>query len=673
MSRSMALTSKMLVFGAAGVGKSTLIKQMIADSEEKYDESKMLPECGDHVRGVTKFVTSYRTRINSRDWLIYDTPGIGDADRDAEEVIKMLCNKLFNNPVNAIILCVPAGDRYGTAPQLLTKFCSLLLERSRWDTLLIVGTKKDKLTKKKGEKWVRQVVKLVNQEYDGNISEENIVLVSSKVEPDLEDSDDEGVNADINSLYCRFRAIELSGIQLRQPTTDEFVKIMKSSGFKVEGRKIARMYEHYIAAAKRCWGSWKEGITNLPAAIAKGDLLETLFYLGSSTHLPIAASFGLMATFSYAIQTDTSPLEYLRLDLPTNEERDCALLSAVIYEINALTYWDSHFLKKNLANSSEAVHCYFVQEVKDRGDIPVLLVAKGLTLYVVFRGTNCGLNWATNLNANPSQPGWLVNWTPNVCVHSGIGNLTEQCFIRNFDTISKMVEKYKIETVIYSGHSLGGAIAQTMTCMSLAKKQKYISGSEKIVSWERAGMVEFRAVTFAAPMIFSMPPVKDQKQRKWRESFVQHFNSRYVIKNWIFGMDLIPHLPGNIDFVVPACKYITSLKIKKKFFAAPLFGVTEGIFGELQSQINKSDLRILKQYRHIGAICYISSIKAPNGKDTNYTLECLLPDDFLKKAKFFEDPFIIDHHSILPFRVKELLKINKQRRCVKQLEDEFKE
>ena len=127
-----------------------------------------------------------------------------------------------------------------------------------------------------------------------------------------------------------------------------------------------------------------------------------------------------------------------------------------------------------------------------------------LCLFVAFAGTHTGPDWTTNLSLAPvSEPklGGKVH-----------GGFLERCRCLKFQFMHRMVEHFGCDAIIFTGHSLGGAVSH-LSCLSAKRLEEFARLEIPICS-----------VVFGAPLCVCEQVAKDVERLEWTDSFVNIVN-----------------------------------------------------------------------------------------------------------------------------------------------------
>ncbi|KXN68905.1 alpha/beta-hydrolase [Conidiobolus coronatus NRRL 28638] len=98
-----------------------------------------------------------------------------------------------------------------------------------------------------------------------------------------------------------------------------------------------------------------------------------------------------------------------------------------------------------------------------------------------YRGTNEISNWLYNLNID-LIPAGLNGTYKDAELHEGFNDMTNSLFEQTKNTLKNLIGKYPDYKLVFTGHSLGGAIA-TLTAFKL--------GEQKFINWEKLNVITY--------------------------------------------------------------------------------------------------------------------------------------------------------------------------------------
>ena len=134
----------------------------------------------------------------------------------------------------------------------------------------------------------------------------------------------------------------------------------------------------------------------------------------------------------------------------------------------------------------------------------VLTIGSRPCLVVAFAGTHQDGDWTTNLTIGPS-----TSQDFGGSVHGGF--LT-RCEHVKFSFLHRLATKYQCKTIIFSGHSLGGAISH-LSCLFALRKPEFQD-------------FEIYSCAFAAPFVFCQQVCKAVADHDWSTHFVNFVNPK---------------------------------------------------------------------------------------------------------------------------------------------------
>ena len=154
-SRTAELPLLILVIGRTADGKSSILRE-VAHPDENGEEIAVkgwpitnptvtVPE-GTWPNGTTKELNQYsgKEKINGRDVLWIDTPGIGDGDVGVAELLALLQEQFDSHSIDLLVVTHKLTKaNLCTSRQIAMRMMDLGLVKDAWKNVIIVGTHRD--------------------------------------------------------------------------------------------------------------------------------------------------------------------------------------------------------------------------------------------------------------------------------------------------------------------------------------------------------------------------------------------------------------------------------------------------------------------------------------------------------------------------------------------------
>jgi len=663
----LGVVKKIVVLGAAGVGKSSLVNALLDETTKnlkemwgpRYDwrnlsgnENLEAPESGLDAKGVTKAPHDYYVYIGGKYIKLIDTPGIGESDTQIQDLLNMLNNHVFGADIEGVLMVTLCSERFGFVAQFMTEiFRKLMPSGNGWESLIVVGTKRDKNDEDEIEFWMKSFLGAMNERLGGKkkvVPEKNIVTVACKKPGQYQ----------LRELTDLIRMMKFDSFAVIRPSADEIWDIMNAAGFKIRIKPLVmRICSDFIksvvgaaaAGGSAAFGAAAYGCT----AVATG---------GASI---AAAGLGVLGAWASGMMDDVEEKlpDSLVLEFETKQEalKISSFLSCVVYEIARI----SHNKKRMecLQNGIEKV-------LKPRDDVysfgiwamrtfAIWLVWNN-TYYISFKGSTDLNDWFCNLGAAPSKGHWWKELHPHIEVHSGIGKAAEDFLRLYLNSICHNIRKQKVLNVFLTGHSLGGGVAQVVKLMLEGQVRSGFDMMTKSSTATRRKLTEIlkrnkpnvSVITFAAPSVFSFPKVTPRAEKD-RQEVIKSI--RHLIVNYVYALDVVPRLPAHVDFAKAALQCLSTDMVDSM---VEDYWVVNFFFGQvIKSSVKAFIVDKLRSYRkvlntelfyeHVGVIHYLSRYTSKRNPKT----QSLLPTEF-KAIKFKNDigkGSIVDDHMVFPY------------------------
>lgn len=271
-------------------------------------------------------------------------------------------------------------------------------------------------------------------------------------------------------------------------------------------------------------------------------------------------------------------------------------------------------------------HCRLLKSSRSQGVYPpAAVVVRSHKMYIAWRGTDSVMDVLTDTNCRPIV-GYWTEMMPEILAHTGMNGMLQTFMTEQIRAIQDIVDKFQVDKIICSGHSLGGGIAQIALLSMYGLRQSKFTQLENVTGkvystplYQTFKKVELCAIVFAAPMVFHVPESPSDMTTRFLESFLE-FNCI----NFVFDNDLVPRMPGHVEFIKEALTDIAKDEINKQFKNV-FVGVVSSyvMFAVQRSIVNKAAKIIgsihdsladdMRMYRHTSTIIHFD-YKDKNGE-----------------------------------------------------------
>lgn len=136
---------------------------------------------------------------------------------------------------------------------------------------------------------------------------------------------------------------------------------------------------------------------------------------------------------------------------------------------------------------------------------------------VAVRGTDERADWGQNLDL-----AWEDDDESDGRIHHGFSEAAVALWVA---TVHDFIRRSGATTIIFTGHSLGGAVATLLACLALRARTLNFG-----VHWSRPYLITFGS-----------PRVGDGRWAKWMDHYLQDRVIRFVNNN-----DVVPHIPSRL-------------------------------------------------------------------------------------------------------------------------------
>lgn len=305
----------------------------------------------------------------------------------------------------------------------------------------------------------------------------------------------------------------------------------------------------------------------------------------SPDRVPLGAETEIWKNLSERFLQETPTVE-----LNSSDEKACAMLCNSLYRMMELDLEEdfSDGFKEVMRNDFKRKDLGAVMDAwcAPRSAIEQHMVGSIIfekTLIVAICGSSKDADWLTNFDGTPSRDPYFNETFPNMRVHNGFCGLVRDLFCNYVNPpkgvrtdyrlpLLEIAKRNGVTRVIITGHSLGGGCAQLALFMSLCEQRhpKERSGKRSDLFPDNTDQLEyfktldFTAITFAAPMVFYFDANKLEEKEK---IFCEEFQRRS--ENFVFTVDIVPHLPGDLKWLTAAKEDLKLLARNKAMSKLP--------------------------------------------------------------------------------------------------------
>jgi GTPase SAR1 family protein len=371
----------------------------------------------------------------------------------------------------------------------------------------------------------------------------------------------------------------------------------------------------------------------------------------------------------------------------------CAYLSSIIYTCN-----NSEELRANLDRTKSG--CTYAAQIGAQGGChsPLAVAVCGSTMFVVWRGTGNVVDMIADGNCEPVSNSLWKDFCPDVLAHAGTGSKVQHHFLEHIGDLGQVVKRAEecadlpdITKVIFTGHSLGGGMAQIALLAALAQVECKFDGARKAdqqVLIETFGAmqgglnpvpkIELSAVVFASPMVFHFPDGTLGSLCAKSKTIMEQMTD-YRACNYVFEDDMVPRFPrhmGHLNSALPALsKAVFTQWVQNRYKLMPaslsaFFGDKMQDFGMERVEKMVESMQKMghtQNYQHACAILFFSADPNPSSESSPRAgmkdqaiakpeRQMLTPEAFGKYSEGGWDEqkqievgkVILEHHSVCP-------------------------
>lgn len=672
-----AFPKTLLVIGQSGSGKSSLIGACM-----KGEDESSKPHAAAAVTSVTKHQRVFETTIDGELVLMIDSPGFGDTTGDAAgfgdvDIWKQVRTVLEVPGLIDGVLVVESANFTRISPGVTTMMRMLdqiSCHPSIWSKVLVVATKMDEASTA-DEWWTSEGQNLVHGK-EREYLEERYEFGEVPTKADTfkhkffhhfrTEHGIEPVLANMGPVQVGDRSIRAAGRKIPLPedlkTLFDAVKGLDRSLLPIH--KIGDLYlSKIIKDTYDMSVPEAEIITHVDTRISDVAKWHPLSLLG----LGVAGwyALGVVSKLDWLVPLVTTQEVTLTVNLKSSLHTMCAALSSLTYLIAERESQDDaqrtlFCTMRSLFPNEDIVHANVLNfDKKDMGTMLSSIVTSDRTMIVAYRGSAVMLDWVTNALATPTpSQHWNKIW-PNIHVHMGMNATVLDSIMQFLPQMFKVIKQMKVRSVVFTGHSLGGGLAQIALAIALAKQcagndslEGYFPEDLEAPTVEEAlnlcKNTNFSAITFAAPMVLHY----NEDDLGPAEVKIIH---DLVDKgcNYVSFDDMVPRMPGHYQFWQQALNDLLCHTIEQK--AGHILGSLIEMAAlpkvhELLDKANKA-LTTLKNFKHVLQQKVVRQVTR-NGAPPRVEIKNETPIEFAKIAYLGScGDKLLDYHSFLPGNV----------------------
>ena len=166
--------ANIIVWGEAGVGKSTLINDLLGHRAAAVGD-------GSSAAGVTKALTGYLGNVNGIPVKLWDMPGHGDHDISPWEVLTVLALTFRDLKVDGILILTKDKLRVNTGPRMVAKLLDMSFTASdKWSAMALIGTMAESWTQREKTNFGSTVLASFNAKVQGNVTRVAVTSTQSR-------------------------------------------------------------------------------------------------------------------------------------------------------------------------------------------------------------------------------------------------------------------------------------------------------------------------------------------------------------------------------------------------------------------------------------------------------------------------------------------------------------
>jgi hypothetical protein len=279
----------------------------------------------------------------------------------------------------------------------------------------------------------------------------------------------------------------------------------------------------------------------------------------------------------------------------------CATISDQIYSAETI----NDFKLRNESNPSVTAQVVLFDNHGGLGaTIPPFCVAVADSCMILaWRGSKTIMDWVSDVSYAPVTSSRWNQVSAQVRAHGAYASLIESDLATHEVWIVDQVQKRSIKTLLLTGHSLAGGLAQV--AQLVIEGQLQTPGS---LWFPLQNALEVRSVAFAAPMTIHLAGSQIKKIDTKTRNFLKRIASRSC--NMVYGPDIVPHGSGDLEYVLKVVEKLIPEVVSSLPYswALKMLGLESKISRTFTSMISKENVKglaeVMMQYHHLGTVVY---------------------------------------------------------------------
>jgi Lipase (class 3) len=302
-------------------------------------------------------------------------------------------------------------------------------------------------------------------------------------------------------------------------------------------------------------------------------------------------------------------------------------MSQQIYTANSIQDFD---LTNPDDASLSAVPIFFDSHGARKDVIPPFCVAvSGSCMILAWRGSSTIMDWVSDVGYAPVTSSRWRQVSSNVLAHSAYTSFVESDLASHEGFIIQEIRSRKIDTVLLTGHSLAGGMAQVAHLA--IEGQLHTQGS----LWHPLQeSLTVRSVAIAAPMTTLVSASSDSPIDDKTLALLTRIATHSC--NLVYGPDVVPHGAADITYINDVADVLSSEAIASLPYnwAMRMFGLDHKAKEAVEDFLDRGSVRalakVLVQYQHLGTVVYYPIASVTQGSDRPVALrDCrFLPNSF---------------------------------------------